>query len=339
VAEPAISVVIVAYRLREALGEALRSVQAATAAIPGGTELIVVDNGDLAGYVREQAPSARLLEPGQNLGFAAAVQLALGQARGEWVALVNDDARIEPGSLGWMLAAGEQPRVGSVAAQVRFHAEPDRINSAGISVDTLGVASERLAGRPVAEAGEPCEVFGASGCFALYRRAMLDEVGGLDERFFAYLEDVDLAWRARAAGWLARYEPLAVAYHRGSATTGSGSAGKYFLVGRNRVRLLARNATAARLARSLPGILLYELAYVVYAALADRTLAPLRGRLEGLREWRTLRGETDGDRREVALSPAWRGWLDSLRMSRSYRDFGARPARVSTPPERSPGGD
>jgi GT2 family glycosyltransferase len=192
-------------------------------------------------------------------------------------------------------------------------------------LDTLGVASERLAGRPVAEAAEPCEVFGPSGSFALYRREMLELLGGLDPRFFAYLEDVDLAWRARAAGWSARYEPQAVALHRGSATSGSGSARKYALVGRNRVRLLARNATGRRLAISLAGIVLYDLAYIVYAGLADRTLAPLTGRLRGLREWRALRAETAGRRAEVQLAPAWRGWLSSLRMSRAYRGSAARP--------------
>ncbi|HEY0517061.1 MAG TPA: glycosyltransferase family 2 protein, partial [Solirubrobacteraceae bacterium] len=177
---PAISVVIVAYRQREALAEALRSVQAAGRQVEGGTELIVVDNGALAGYVRELAPEARVIEPGENLGFAGGVQRAIEQARGEWIALVNDDARIAPDALARLLATGSRDeRVGAVAAQVRFEAAPDRINSAGIAVDTLGVASERLAGRPAAEAGEACEVFGASGCVALYRRAMLEQTGGL----------------------------------------------------------------------------------------------------------------------------------------------------------------
>jgi GT2 family glycosyltransferase len=325
VAKPAISVVIVAYRQREALTEALRSVMDAAARVPGGAELIVVDNGALADHVRAVAPAALVIEPGENLGFAGGVQRGVERAQGEWVALVNDDARIEPDSLVRLLQAGAgDERLGTVAAQVRFESAPERINSAGIVVDTLGVASERLAGRPVSQAGKACEVFGASGCFVLYRRAMLQQTGGLEPRFFAYLEDVDLAWRARAAGWLARYEPRAVAYHRGSASSGSGSAGKYFLVGRNRVRLLARNATGARLARSLPGIVLYEVAYVLYAALTDRTLAPLRGRLQGLREFRAFRAETDGTRRDVTLAPAWRGWLESLRMSRAYRESAAR---------------
>jgi GT2 family glycosyltransferase len=324
-AQPAVSVVIVAYRQREALAEALRSVAAAGAAVDGGSELIVVDNGGLAGFVRELAPRAAVIEPGENLGFAGGVQRGLARAHGEWVALVNDDARLEPDCLRALLEAGERDRrVGSVAAQIRFSSAPGVINSAGIVVDTLGVASERLAGCAASAADEAREVFGVSGCVALYRRAMLEQLGGLDERFFAYLEDVDLAWRARAAGWRALYEPRAIAYHRGSASSGSGSSAKYYLVGRNRMRLLARNATRSRLLRSLPGILAYDLAYVLYAALADRTLAPLRGRLAGLREARALRAETEGQRAEVSLEPAWRGWLASLRMSRAYRESAAR---------------
>ena len=132
-------------------------------------------------------------------------------------------------------------------------------------------------------------MFGASGCVALYRAEMLAQIGGFDSEFFAYLEDVDVAWRARAAGWEAFYEPAAVAHHRGSASTGEGSARKYRLVGRNRVRLLARNATTRQLARNLLGILLYDSAYILYVALSDRTLAPLRGRLAGLRGWRASR--------------------------------------------------
>jgi GT2 family glycosyltransferase len=323
-AEPAISVVIVAYRERELLAECLQSCARAATEVPGGTELIVVDNGGLAPFIREGWPSVRVIEPGENVGFAGGVQRGVAEASGAWVALLNDDARIEPVALARLLGAGARDgRIGSVAAQVRFHSDPARINSAGVDVDSLGVATERLAGRPSSEAGHAGEVFGASGCFALYRAAMLEELGGLDERFFAYLEDVDLAWRARAAGWIAVYEPLAIAYHHGSASSGEGSRRKYFLVGRNRVRLLARNATAGQLATALPGILLYDLAYLVYVALSDRTLAPLRGRLAGLREWRSLRRQSRATRRRVELGSAISGWLKALRQHRAYRRLGS----------------
>jgi GT2 family glycosyltransferase len=317
-----ISVVIVAFRQREALVVALQSASAAAALVPGGAEVIVVDNGGLADLIRQSAPDARLIEPGANIGFAGAVNRAIAIARGRWIALLNDDARLHEDALAVALRAGESdPRIGSVAGQVRFEAAPGVINSAGIAVDSLGVAVERFAGRPVAEATAG-EVFGATGCFALYRSAMLAHVGGFEERFFAYLEDVDLAWRAAAAGWTAMYEPAAVALHRGSASSGEGSSLKYRLVGRNRVWLLARNATGAQLRRALLGVLLYDGAYIAYAMLVDRTLAPLQGRLTGLRRWRTMRRERDGDRTTVALSPAAAGWTQSARMHLAYRGLG-----------------
>ncbi len=347
---PALSVVVVAFRQREPLIACLEAVTraaeevehaestAATAdpllAPPGAgrpsagngplVELVVVDNGDLADLVRSVSPQARVLEPGRNLGFAGGAQLGIEAARGEWVALVNDDATLRPDSLLALLRAGRaDARIGAVAAQIRFQRDPARINSAGIEVDSLGVASERLAGQPATEAQDPCEVFGASACVALYRAQMLAQVGGLDRRFFAYQEDVDLAWRARAAGWRAVYEPGAIAYHRGSASTGEGSAAKYYLVGRNRVWLLARNATTGQLLRALPGILLYDLAYIIYVALTDRTLAPLRGRAAGLRSWRARRAERSGSRSEIALGSARSGWLGALRQHLAYRSSAA----------------
>jgi len=323
-AAPLISVIVVAYRRRGALAECLDSCLRARDAVPGDTEIIVVDNGDLAPLVRERWPSVRLLEPGRNLGFAGAVQRALEVARGEWVALVNDDARLEPDALARLLAAGERDaRIGSVAAQVRFDSDSSLINSAGINVDSLGIATERLAGRPLVEAEHAQEVFGACGCVALYRAEMLRAIGGFEERFFAYLEDVDVAWRARAAGWTAVYEPLAIAYHRGSASSGEGSDIKYFLVGRNRVRVLARNATTWQLVRAFPAIVLYDLAYVAFVLVSDRTLAPLRGRVAGLREWSSTRNETRGRRRRIELSSPLYGWLGALRQHAAYRRLGS----------------
>jgi GT2 family glycosyltransferase len=319
-----ISTVVVAYRQRDVLIESLQACAAAAQRVPGGAELIVVDNGGVADLVREHCPSARVIVSGGNVGFAGGVNRGIAHASGRWIALVNDDARIEPDALAQALAAGERDRrVGGVATQVRFQSAPGVINSAGIEVDSLGVASERLAGCPIEAAQERCEVFGPTACFALYRRTMLDEIGTLDERFFAYLEDVDLAWRAQAAGWITAYEPGAVCYHRGSATTGEGTRQKYFLAGRNRVWLLARNATAGQLLRGSLGILAYDLAYVTYAAVRDRTLAPVRGRIAGMRGWRALRRERISRGGPVSLRPAARGWLKSLRMHRAYRRLGA----------------
>src|SRR4029077_744727 len=122
---------------------------------------------------------------------------------------------------------------------------------------------------------EVVEVFGASATLALYRRAMLDAVGGLDVSFFAYLEDADLAWRARMAGWTCLLAPRAVGLHRHSVTLGHGSKAQHVCVWRDRVRVRATNAARRQLRRKLPAIVGYDLLYVTHAAVADRTLAPL----------------------------------------------------------------
>ena len=108
--------------------------------------------------------------------------------------------------------------------QMRFADRPEIVNSAGIGVDVLGVAFDRFLGEPTdGPASEPAEVFGACAGAALFRRAMLDEIGGFDSGIFLYLEDVDVAWRARMAGWRAVYVPDAVVWHAHSATAKHGS--------------------------------------------------------------------------------------------------------------------
>ena len=310
-----LSAIVVDHRGGPLLERCLADLRVALTAVEGETELIVVDNGGHAGAVAD----AEVVVLPSNRGFAGGVAAGLERVRGEWVALVNNDAFLEADCLRRLLAAGASaPDVGSVTGQVRFEARPELVNTAGLEIDALGIGSDRLAGAPVAAAAgdAPIEVFGVSGCVALYRRSMLDAIGGFDASFFAFQEDADVAWRARAAGWRALYEPRAIALHRGSATAGEASAMKFFLVGRNRVRLLAKNATRAQLARHGAGIVLYDLAYVVFVAVAERTLAPLRGRVAGLREWRAYRAAGAPTRRPVALGRG--GWRKALAMRRGY---------------------
>ena len=179
---------------------------------------------------------------------------------------------------------------------------PASVNSAGVEIDDLGIARERELGAPAASVDdEPVEVFGARASLGLFRRAMLDSLGGLDVSFFAYLEDADLAWRARAAGWRCLLAPRAVARHHHSSTLGHGSSAKHYLVGRNRVRMLAKNASTRQLRRGLLRIAAYDLLYVAYFAATARTLAPLAGRLRGLAEWTIYRAAGSAGRRDMLL--------------------------------------
>ena len=313
IARIAISAIVVNVDRREHLAAFLASLERALDAAQAESELIVVDNGSTDGsdeLVRRRFPDAVLKALAVNRGFAGGVVEGLRGARGEWILLVNNDATLEPDAVAELLAVARERDVGSVAAQMRFAGPAPVLNSAGLDIDRLGVAYDRLLGHPLSSSDtEPVEVFGASAGAALYRRAMLDQVGGFDESFFAFLEDADVAWRARMYGWRSLYAPGAVAHHHHSVTARHGSAFKHHLVGRNRVRLLAKNATTSHLRRYGAAMVAYDLAYVAYAAAADRTLAPLRGRIAGLREWRRYRRAGAPGRREVELLPTagWRG--------------------------------
>jgi GT2 family glycosyltransferase len=331
---PRVSAIVIAFGKEALLDACLRSLHLALAEIAGSTELIVVLNRLSPDAQRqlEEEQDCVLVEPGRNLGFAGGAAAGLERASGEWIALVNDDCVIEPDAIAEMLSAGERSDdIGSVAAQVRFAERPDTINSAGIEVDELGIAYERLLGAPVA-ASEPdvVEVFGASGAAGLFRRTMLEAVGGFDESFFAYLEDADLAWRAQMNGWRCVYAPRAVVVHHHSATLGHRSSEKYFLVGRNRVRMLAKNATRSQLLRHGARIAAYDLAYVMFVAVSARTLSPLRGRLSGLREWCSYRAAGRPHRRAVRLAPP-PGIRGALRRDRAY-GAQSRPAHARRSP-------
>jgi GT2 family glycosyltransferase len=303
-----ISAVVVNHDGRDLLGPCLRSLEQALGRLDGDSELIVVDNGSRDGsreVVDDAFPSARLVALPGNEGFSGGVVRGIEVSGGRWVALLNNDATIEPNGLTEMLAAGEaDARIGSVAAQMRFADRPGILNSAGLELDCLGIAADRLVGRDVEspEARAPEEVFGATGGAALLRRAMLEETGGFDESFFAFFEDVDLAWRARARGWRAVYAPGAVVHHHHSATVGHGSPTKLYLVGRNRVRALAKNATTGLLLRNGLRMLVYDALYVGFVLVSARSLAPLRGRLRGVWEWRRYRRAGRPYRGPVQLS-------------------------------------
>jgi GT2 family glycosyltransferase len=289
-----VSAIVVNFNQREMLGECIASLEAGLAEVDGETEIVVVDNAsedDSVTMLAADYPNVSVVKNERNLGFPAGVSIGVAASSGEWIFLLNNDATVDPGCFPALLeAAANGERVGSVAAQMLFADGSERINSAGFGVDRLGVAYERRLGEPAEPAsGQRQEVFGASGGASLFRREMLEEIGGFDDTFFVYFEDVDVAWRARRAGWTSVYAPAAVVHHHHSLTAGHGSPFKYFHVGRNRVRLLAKNAPTRHLLRYGAAIVAYDLAYVLFVLTRDRTAAPLRGRLRGLREWRRYR--------------------------------------------------
>jgi GT2 family glycosyltransferase len=328
---PYIDAIVVNRDRAQLLLAALRSVEAAfeEAGVRGQT--IVVDNGSTdasAELVAREMPAVRWIQLEGNTGFPAAVNAGLERVIADWVLLLNNDATIDRHAIRRVMERQIPADVGMIALQMRFSAQPELVNSAGIGVDVLGVAYDRCLGEsPSGVASERVEVFGACAGGAVYRRTMLEQIGRFDGGYFVYLEDADVAWRSRMAGWRALYEPEAVVWHHHSATARHGSSFKYFHVGRSRVRLLAKNADRRHLLRYGLQMVVFDLAYVAFVALVDRTLAPLGGRVAGLREWRAVRAATAPGRKPVQLERR-QGFAAALRRRRSWL-AGAHRARAA----------
>ncbi|MBM3270867.1 MAG: glycosyltransferase [Candidatus Sericytochromatia bacterium] len=203
-------------------------------------EIILVDNAstdDSAAFVRERYPAVKLIAAPRNLGFAGGNNLGFQHARGDLIALLNNDTVVAPGWLEALVdAIRGDPRVGTVAARIYFKNEPGVINNVGLNLYRDGSGGDR--GFRVQDEGQfdqGAVVFGACGASMLIRREVLDDVGVFDERFFMYYEDLDLAWRARIRGWESRYEPGAIVHHVHCGSSEEWSPFFVFHVERNRV--------------------------------------------------------------------------------------------------------
>lgn len=280
---PLVSSIVLCYNGQTFLDTCLGSLLAQEPA----PEVILVDNGSTDGSVEYAAahfPSVRIIANGQNLGFAEGNNAGLRAARGEFLFVVNTDTETAPGALRTLVETAQgDPAAGAAApCMLQFYAR-DRIDAAGLTVDRAGIGWNRHRGQRDRGEITPYEVFGVSAGAALYRKAMLDQVGFFDPNFFAYYEDVDLAWRARLAGWKSLYVPRAVVYHIHGASFKHDSARRLYLLGRNKWWTILKNYPLPDLALYLPWIIAADVGAVLYALLVRRELHSLRGRMAALR--------------------------------------------------------
>jgi GT2 family glycosyltransferase len=268
------------------------------------TEVIVVDNGSSDGsldYLAVEHPDVRVIALGANTGFARAANAGIRAAASELVALINTDVVLGPDWLERMVRALEaDPGAASVACKMLSLDDPRYVYDAGDVLRRDGACEQR--GRFARDDGRwdaPEEIFGACAGAALYRRSAVLGLGGFDERFFAYLEDVDLALRLRLAGWRCRYEPV-VALHAGEGSSHQLSDGHQFLVARNTVLLIVKAFPAAW----LPMVAYRQLAWAWHAGRDGRLGAHVRGLVASLplvrAMWRSRRTLFAGARVPVA---------------------------------------
>lgn len=266
--------------------------------LPPG-EVIVVDNGSSDGsleLLRGAHPEVRVIELGRNTGFAFAANRGIeAAATADAVALINTDIELAPDWLERMARALEaEPSAAAVACKMLDLRDRDVFYDAGDILRRDGACEQR--GRFRRDDGrydEPGSVFAACAGAALYRRQAVLALGGFDERFFAYLEDVDLGLRLRLAGWTCRYEP-AVAYHASEGSSHALSRPMQSLVERNTLLLVAK----AFPLRWLPFVLYRQLGWAWHALREGRLRAQISGAISALpllpqmlRDRRALRRE------------------------------------------------
>jgi GT2 family glycosyltransferase len=277
-----ISVIIVNYNGLPYLERLFASLAAQTCPT---FEIIFVDNASTDGsaeWVASHYPQTRLIRSARNLGFAAGNNLGIRAAKGELIATLNTDTQVEPDYLEKLSVPMRDTQVGSCAPLMLQFARRERIDAAGIGIDRAGFAWNLEAGKNARVVMGAREIFGACAGAALYRRTMLDASGLFDEEYFAFYEDVDLAWRARRAGWKCVLVPEARVYHAHGGSFRAGSPQKLFLLARNRWWTVLKNYPMPTLLFFLPLMLVADFVALARALVVYHSLAPLRGRVAAL---------------------------------------------------------
>jgi GT2 family glycosyltransferase len=251
-------------------------------------ETIVVDDASIDGsqeFVGREYPAVRLIALEKNRGFAHAVNEGIRAARGDVIVLLNNDTEPDPHWLEEIARAlDDNPHAGMVACKLRLFDQRDHIHSAGDFYRVDGIPGNRgVWEEDRGQYDDARGVFGACGGAAAYRRLMLDDIGLFDEELVANLEDVDLNWRARWAGYPIIYAPRAIVYHHLSAS-GGGAYGSFY-VGRNFILVLAKNYPGGLWKKYRRMILKAQLRITTDALLSFRGAAArarLRGQIAGV---------------------------------------------------------
>ncbi len=297
------TVAIATYNGRELLEAALASLAVQRFR---DFRVLVVDDGSSDGtvtWLRESWPTVEVLSQ-RNAGVTAALNACLRAARDtELVALFNNDVELDADCLGELVRAlGEHPEAGSASPKLIDFERRDVLDGAGDMLSFRGHGHRRGHGeRDIGQYDEAEAIFGPCGGAAVYRRVALDDVGDLDEDFYALFEDVDWALRAQLAGFQCRYVPSAVVYHMGSATIGSGLTdfARYHLW-RNGVWLVVKGMPGALLARHAHQLFAGQLVNLA-VAMRDRKLhiwaRAWRDALAGLPRMLARRRRIQGARR------------------------------------------
>ena len=226
-------------------------------------EIVVVDDGSTdrsVEIIQKKYPDIRLFINENNAGFDASVNRGIQNSRGDYLILLNNDVVVDPGFVKALVEAlSAEDKIFSVSSKMIRYYERNILDDAGDMFHVLGWAFKRGDGCPANTHNAPRRIFSTCAGAGIYKKSVLDEIGLFDEAFFAYMEDVDLAYRAMVVGYENRYEPRAICYHIGSATTAEGNKYSDFKVklsARNNVYTVYKNMPPLQLAGNMPFLVL-----------------------------------------------------------------------------------
>lgn len=262
------SVIIVNYNGRDYLEVCLSSL---FYSITPDDEILLIDNASTDGsaeYVEQAFPQVWVIRNSSNQGFGQASNQAARRAAGRYLVFLNPDTKVDPYWLEAMVEALENnPQAGLATSRILLMASPDRINTCGNEMHYTGLTLCRGMGMGRGAFDEAGEVGAISGAAFAVRREVFEEIGGFDERFFLYMEDTDLSWRARLAGYKCFYAPRSIVYHDYTLRFGPQ---KTFYQERNRYLILLKSLNWPTLIALLPALLLAELVTWGFVLLRER---------------------------------------------------------------------
>jgi GT2 family glycosyltransferase len=242
--KPVVSIIIVNWNGRTYLPDCLDSLAGQSFR---DFEVVLVDNGSVdesVTFVKEHYPWVKLVPLNENTGFSVGNNHGLQHAVGDYIVTLNNDTRVEPDWLEVLVrTADSHPDAGMIGCRICSFDDPDLIDSIGMGICHDGMSRGRFRNRRWSSLKMHAveEILFPSACAALYRRAMIEQVGFFDDDFFAYAEDSDLGLRGRLAGWNAVVATRAVVYHKYSRSSGSFSSLKIYLVERNHYWVALKN--------------------------------------------------------------------------------------------------
>lgn len=299
---PAVSVIVVAYNAGEYLQPCIDALSRQSFA---HFEAVIVDNASSDAAVKAlKLPDARFrIDPvGENIGFAAANNRATRASAARWIATLNPDAVPDVRWLEHLLdATGRWAQAGAFGSTQLSMDDPTRLDGAGDVWHAAGVAWRALEQQPAATAPEEGETFAVCAAGALYDRALFLELGGFDEQFFCYCEDVDLAFRMRARGWGAIQVRDAVIHHAGSGTTGRSSDFTLYYGHRNRIWTFVKNTPGWLFWLLIPAHIALNLRMIAKAPDDHHRAVLKRACRDVLRDWRGLMARRRAAERERSI--------------------------------------